>query len=48
MVLLFADQPRDEPALRVWLRGAVDLAIILGASAISVRHCLSSVSHTVS
>ena len=27
MVLLFTDQLRDEPALRVWARGVIDLAI---------------------
>ena len=27
MVLLFAQQLRDEPAARIWVRGVVDLAI---------------------
>lgn len=31
MALLFADQLRDEPAGRVWARGAVDLAITIPA-----------------
>ena len=31
MALLFADQLRDEPAARVWARGAVDLAISVPA-----------------
>jgi hypothetical protein len=31
MVLLFANQLRDEPAGRVWVRGAVDLAITVPA-----------------
>ena len=31
MALLFADQLRDEPAARVWARGAVDLAITVPA-----------------
>ena len=31
MVLLFANQLRDEPAPRVWARGAVDLAITVPA-----------------
>ena len=31
MALLFADQLRDEPAARVWVRGMVDLAITVPA-----------------
>ena len=31
MVLLFAEQLRDEPAVRVWARGVIDLAITIPA-----------------
>jgi hypothetical protein len=31
MVLLFAEQLRDEPAMRVWARGVIDLAITVPA-----------------
>ena len=31
MVLLFAEQLRDEPATRVWARGLIDLAITVPA-----------------
>lgn len=31
MVLLFAEQLRDEPAMRVWARGVIDLAITIPA-----------------
>jgi hypothetical protein len=37
MALLFTHQLRDEPALRVWARGAVDLAITLPALHLETR-----------
>jgi hypothetical protein len=37
MVLLFTDQLRDEPALRIWARGAIDFAITVPALHLETR-----------